>query len=82
MFFYLFIHISKKNYKLIAIDLGKRQGLDTDPNTIQHINFTSNLDWAGDRTNFFSLDEVKGIILGFHLEMREHYEGFLEFVLV
>ena len=34
-------------YKMIAVDLSKKQALDADPRAIQHINFTGNLDRAG-----------------------------------
>ena len=34
-------------YKMIAVDLSKQQTLDTDPRTIQQINFTANLDRDG-----------------------------------
>ena len=34
-------------YKMIAVDLSKQQSLDADPRTIQQINFTANLDRAG-----------------------------------
>ena len=34
-------------YKMIAVDLSKQQGLDADPRAIQQINFTANLDRAG-----------------------------------
>ena len=37
----------KQNYKMIAIDLSKQQALDADPRAIQQINFTVNLDRAG-----------------------------------
>ena len=33
----------KKYYKMIAIDLSKKQALDADPSAIQQINFTGNL---------------------------------------
>ena len=32
-----------KYYKMMAIDFSKEQALDTDPKTIQQINFTGNL---------------------------------------
>ena len=38
---------SKKYYKMIAIDFSKQQVLDADPKAIQQINFTINLDRAG-----------------------------------
>ena len=34
-------------YKMIAVDLSKQQALDADPSAIQQINFTANLDRAG-----------------------------------
>ena len=34
-------------YKMIAVDLSKQQALDADPTAIQQINFTTNLDSAG-----------------------------------
>ena len=33
----------KDSYKMIAVDLSKQQALDTDPRSIQQINFTANL---------------------------------------
>ena len=43
----------KDHYKMIAIDLSKQQALDADPRAIQQINFTANLDRAGNTTMFF-----------------------------
>ena len=37
----------------MAIDLSKQQALDADPKAIQQINFTENLDQAGNKTMFF-----------------------------
>ena len=37
----------KDTYKIIAVDLSKQQVLDADPRPIQQINFTANLDRAG-----------------------------------
>ena len=34
-------------YKMIAVDLSKQQALDADPRAIQQINFTANLERAG-----------------------------------
>ena len=50
---------------MIAIDLSKQQVLDTDPKAIQQINFTANLDQAGNTTMFFIIGEVKETILSF-----------------
>ena len=52
-------------YKMIAIDLSKQQALDTDPRAIQQINFTANLDRAGNTRVYFILEEAKGTILDF-----------------
>ena len=49
----------KENYKMIAIDVSKQQGLDSDPSTIQQINFTANLDRAGNTRIYFILEEAK-----------------------
>ena len=42
-----------KKYKIIAIDLSKRQALDADPKAIQQINFTGNLDCSSRCNNIF-----------------------------
>ena len=49
----------KKYYKMIAIDLSKQQALDADPKAIQQINFTANLDRAGNTRIYFILEEAK-----------------------
>ena len=49
-------------YKMIAVDLSKQQALDADPTAIQQINFTANLDRAG---NTRVLEEAKETILDF-----------------
>ena len=51
--------------KMIAVDLSKQQALDADPRAIQQINFTVNLDRAGDRRIYFILEEAKETILDF-----------------
>ena len=45
-------------YKMIAVDLSKQQALDADPRAIQQINFTANLDRAGNTRVYFILEEV------------------------
>ena len=50
---------------MIALDLSKQQGLDTDPRAIQQINFTANLDRAGNTRVYFILEEAKETILDF-----------------
>ena len=44
---------------MIAIDLSKQQALDVDSRAIQQINFTANLDRAGNATMFFTIEEAK-----------------------
>ena len=55
----------KKTYKMIAVDLSKQQALDADPRAIQQINFTANLDRAGNTRVYFILEEAKETILDF-----------------
>ena len=53
-----------ENYKMNAIDLSKQQALDADPRAIQQINFTANLDIAGN-TMFFIIEEANETVLDF-----------------
>ena len=55
----------KKYYKMIAIDLSKQQALDADPKAIQQINFTADLDRAGNTKIYFILEETKKTIFEF-----------------
>ena len=52
-------------YKVIAVDLSKQQALDADPSAIQQINFTANLDRAGNTRVYFILEKAKEFILDF-----------------
>ena len=52
-------------YKMIAVDLSKQHALDADPREIQQINFTANLDRAGNKKVYFILEEAKETILDF-----------------
>ena len=52
-------------YKMIAVDLSRQQALDADPRAIQQINFTANLDRAGNTRVYFILEEAKETILDF-----------------
>ena len=54
-----------ENYKMIAIDLSKQQALDADPRAIQQINFTANLDRAGNTRFYFILEEAKETVFEF-----------------
>ena len=58
----------KENYRTIAIDLSKQEALDADPRAIQQINFTANLDRAGNTTMFFIIEEAKETVLDFSQE--------------
>ena len=49
----------KENYKMITIDLSRQNELDVDPRAMQQINFTANLDGAGNTTVFFIVEEGK-----------------------
>ena len=50
---------------MIAIDLSKQQEVYADPNAIPQINFTSDLDQAGNTKMFFIIEEAKETILNF-----------------
>ena len=50
---------------MIAIDLSNQQALDADLRAIQQINFTANLDRAGNTRIYFILEEAKETILDF-----------------
>ena len=43
----------KNYYKMIGVDLSKQQALDADRKAIQQINFTANLDRAGNTRFYF-----------------------------
>ena len=51
--------------KMIAVDLCKQQVLDADPKAIQQINFTVNLNRAGNTRIYFTLEEAKETVLDF-----------------
>ena len=57
----------KDTYKMIAVDksTGKQQALDADARAIQQINFTANLDRAGNTRIYFTLEEAKETVLNF-----------------
>ena len=50
---------------MIAVDLSKRQTLDADPKAIQQINFTANVDRAGNTTFYLILEEAKETVFEF-----------------
>ena len=53
---------------MIAVDLSKQQALDADPKAIQQINFTANLDRAGNTRVYFILKKQKKLFWTFHKE--------------
>ena len=55
----------KNYYKMIVVDLSKQQALDADPKAIQQINFTANLDSAGNTRIYFILEEAKETVFDF-----------------
>ena len=55
----------KENFKIIAIDLSKQQSLDADLRAIEQINFTTNLNRAGNTTMLFIIEEAKETVVAF-----------------
>ena len=49
----------KERYKMLTVDLSKQKALDADPRANQQINFTANLERAGNTRIDFILEEVK-----------------------
>ena len=50
---------------MIVVELSKQQALDADPKAIQQINFTANLDRAGNTRIYFIVEEAKETVLDF-----------------
>ena len=50
---------------MIVIELSSQEVLDADPNAIQQINFTANLDWAGQTAMYLIIDKANETILYF-----------------
>ena len=50
---------------MIAVDLSKQKALDFGPKAIQQINFTENLDRAGNTRVYFILEKIKETVLEF-----------------
>ena len=50
---------------MIAVDVSKQQALDDDPKAIQQIDFTENLDRAGNTSLYFILEEAKETVFEF-----------------
>ena len=54
-----------ETYKMIAVDLSKQKALEFDPKAVQQINFTADLDRAGNTRVYFILEEAKETVLDF-----------------
>ena len=54
---------------MIAVDLSKQQALDADARANKQINFTTNLDRAGNTRIYFILEEAKETKLDFHKKL-------------
>ena len=50
---------------MIAVDLIRQNELDADPREIQQINFTANLDRAGNTTILFIIEKAKETVFEF-----------------
>ena len=59
----------KKYYQMIGVDLSKQQALDADPEAIQQINFTANLDRANNTRIISFLKKQKKLILNFRKDL-------------
>ena len=55
----------RDSYTRIAVDLSKQQALDADPRAYQQINFTANLERAGNTRIYVILEEAKEAKLDF-----------------
>ena len=55
----------KEHYKMISVDLSRQNELDADTRAIQQINFTANLDRAGNTKKNFLIEEAKEKIFEF-----------------
>ena len=50
---------------MIVVHLSKQHALDADPKAIQQINFTANLDRAGNTRIYFILEKARETVLDF-----------------
>ena len=53
---------------MIVTDLTKEQALDAGPGAIQQMNFTANIDRAGNATMFFIIQKAKETVLDYSQE--------------
>ena len=59
----------KNHWKMIAVDLSKQEALDADLKVVQQIDFTANLDSAGNTRFYFILEEAKKLCLSFQKKL-------------
>ena len=76
--YFLDYNYFKEHYKIIAIDLRKKQEIDSDPKAIQQINFTKNLE--NQSTIFFIIKETKEIVFYFPICFAQTKITFFIFV--
>ena len=50
---------------MIAVDVSKQQAFDAEPRANQRINFTTNLDRAGNTVLCFIIEEAKETVLNY-----------------
>ena len=72
------LHLFKKNYTLITINLIKKQKLDADPKAIQQINLTGNLDWGAITQKPFNINKAKKNFQIFQKEQSK-YSDFMTY---
>ena len=53
---------------MIAVDLSKHEAVDADPKAIEQINFTANLNIAGNARLYFIVEEAKESVFEFSQE--------------
>ena len=53
---------------MIAVDLSKHEAVDADPKAIEQINFTANLNIAGNTRLYFIVEEAKESVFEFSQE--------------
>ena len=73
----MFARLSLSQKIMIAIDWSKQQAFDAGPKVIHQINFTGNLDRAGNTAMLFIIKEAKETILDF---LRRDHESIVNFI--
>ena len=71
--------------KLTAIDLSKQQALDADPKAIQQLNFTTNLELAGNTTISYRISQrnyLRFLTRNCESTVNKFYEFFFFFIFI